>query len=69
MPPHTTGLAFDVYDRYMTAEEQRFLMDVVAGMKAAGRLEALRENRDHIHIFAFPDDRPPDEEQIAKLLK
>jgi Family of unknown function (DUF5715) len=69
VPPHTTGLAFDVYDRYMTAEEQRFLMGVVAGMKAAGRLEALRENRDHIHIFAFPNDRPPDEEQIAKLLK
>ena len=69
VPPHTTGLAFDVYDRYMTAEEQQFLMSVIARMKAAGRIEALRENRDHIHIFAFPNGRPPDEERIAKLLK
>ena len=69
VPPHTTGLAFDVYDRYMTAEEQRFLMNVIARMKTAGRIEALRENRDHIHIFAFPNGRPPDEERIAKLLK
>ena len=29
-PPHTTGLAFDVFDRYMTAAEQNELMRYVA---------------------------------------
>lgn len=67
--PHTTGLAFDVYDRYMTGEEQQFLMEVIASMKAQGRVEALRENRDHIHIFAFPNGKPPNEKLIAKVLK
>lgn len=64
IPPHTTGLAFDVYNGWMSAEEQDFLMSVIARMKAAGRIEALRENRDHIHIFAFPNGRPPDESLV-----
>lgn len=57
-PPHTTGLAFDVYYRYMTKAEQEDLMDWIARLESGGRLEALRENRDHIHIFALADGRP-----------
>jgi hypothetical protein len=64
-PPHATGLAFDVYNFYMTAAEQDYLMEVIARMKAAGRVEALRENRDHIHVFAFADGARPDEKLIA----
>jgi Family of unknown function (DUF5715) len=64
-PPHATGLAFDVYNFYMTAAEQDELMSIIAAMKAAGRVEALRENRDHIHVFAFADGAPPDEKLIA----
>ena len=67
-PPHTTGLAFDVYDRYMTAAEQNELMRYVAELKDEGRVEALRENRDHIHIYAFADGRRPPEALIARSL-
>lgn len=59
-PPHTTGLAFDVYYYYMTAEEQDYLMSEVARLKAIGRVEALRESRSNIHVFAFASGRPPD---------
>jgi hypothetical protein len=67
-PPHSTGLAFDVFDRYMTAGEQDYLMQVIARLKEEGRVEALRENRDHIHVFAFADGSRPDEGLIAESL-
>ncbi len=68
IPPHTTGLAFDVYDRYMTGPEQDALMDMVAELERNGRVEALRENRDHIHMLAFADGRRPPESLIAEAL-
>ena len=68
IPPHTSGLAFDVYDRYMSAGEQNELMRYVAELKDDGRVEALRENRDHIHIYAFADGRRPAEALIASSL-
>lgn len=68
VPPHTTGLAYDVYYRYMTAEEQSALMAMVAADERAGRVEALRENRDHIHIFAFAEGRPPAEALVAEAM-
>jgi len=67
-PPHTTGFAFDVYYRYMTAEEQEFVMGEVARLEHAGRVEALRELRDHYHIFAFDEGRPPADEAVDKVL-
>jgi len=66
VPPHTTGLAFDVYYHYMTAAEQDFLMKEIARMKDAGRVEALRETRDHFHIFAFGDGKRPSGQLIAE---
>jgi len=68
-PPHTTGLAFDVYYHYMTATEQDYLMSVIARLKDDGRVEALRENRDHIHVFAFTDGKRPDEKLVAQQIK
>ncbi len=68
VPPHTTGLAFDIYDKYMTAEEQNALMAEISSLESAGRVEALRENRDHIHVFAFADGVRPSEELISKAL-
>ena len=76
-PPHSTGLAFDVLYKYMTAEEQAHVMADLARFKDEGRIEALRENRDHFHVFAFVDGRKPGEELIrgafgaatAKVLK
>lgn len=68
VPPHTTGLAFDVYTYYMNAEEQQFLMDEIARLEREGRVEALRENRNHIHVFAFADGHPPNEALIKDSL-
>jgi hypothetical protein len=68
VPPHTMGLAFDVYTYYMAADEQQFLMDQIAQLEKEGRVEALRENRNHIHVFAFPDGKPPSEKLIKASL-
>lgn len=68
LPPHTTGLAFDISYRYMNAAEQNFLMSEIARLEAAGRVEALRENNNCFHVFAFPDGRPPPEALIQKSM-
>ncbi len=68
LPPHSTGLAFDLYYRYMSAAEQEYLMSLIAQLKDDGRVEALRETRDNIHIYVFGDGRPPDEKVIARAI-
>lgn len=67
--PHTTGFAFDVYYRFMSAREQEFVMGEIARLEKDGRVEALRELRDHYHVFAFPDGRRPDEKDVEKEIK
>jgi hypothetical protein len=67
-PPHTTGFAFDVYYRYMSAAEQEFVMSEIARLERAGRVEALRELRDHYHVFVFAEGRPPPAESVDKIL-
>lgn len=67
-PPHTTGFAFDVYYRYMTAAEQEFVMGEIARLERAGRVEALRELRDHYHVFVFNEGHPPAAESVDKML-
>jgi Family of unknown function (DUF5715) len=67
-PPHSTGLAFDIYYRYMTAEEQAFVMAHLARLKDEGRIEVLRETRDHYHVFAFVDGARPNESLISASL-
>jgi hypothetical protein len=69
VPPHTTGLAFDVYTFYMAGDEQQFLLDEIARLEREGRVEALRENRHHIHVFAFADRKPPEERHVKESLK
>ena len=68
VPPHTTGYAFDVYYRYMSGSEQDAFMGMVAELERAGRVEALRENRDHVHMMVMPDGRRPPETLIASAL-
>jgi hypothetical protein len=68
-PPHTTGLAFDIYYHFMTAAEQQFVMDEIARREKDGRVEALRELRDHYHVFVFPDGRRPEEALVEKEIK
>ncbi|HEX8650225.1 MAG TPA: DUF5715 family protein [Pyrinomonadaceae bacterium] len=67
-PPHSTGLAFDICYRYMTAEEQSYVMADLARLETEGRIEVLRENRDHYHVFAFVDGQRPDETLIGQSL-
>jgi hypothetical protein len=67
-PPHTTGLAFDIYYRFMTAAEQEFVMGEIARLEREGRVEALRELRDHYHVFVFPEGHPPDAKKVDKIL-
>ena len=68
-PPHSTGLAFDIDYRYMTAGEQNFLMAELARMKDAGRIEVLRERNANYHVFVFIDGVRPRDELIAASLQ
>lgn len=67
-PPHTTGLAFDIDYRYMSAAEQSFLMTELARMKNQGRIEVLRERNANYHVFAFVDGVRPNDELIRVSL-
>ena len=68
-PPHSTGLAFDIDYRYMSAAEQNFVMNYLAQLKRDGRIEVLRERGANFHVFAFTDGvRPPDELIKASLV-
>jgi hypothetical protein len=69
VPPHTTGLAFDIYYHFMTAAEQQFVMDEIARLEKEGRVEALRELRDHYHVFVFAEGRKPEEALVEKEIK
>jgi hypothetical protein len=69
VPPHTTGLAFDIFYRYMSAAEQTFIMSELGRLRDQGRIEVLRENRDHYHVFAFADGQRPDDDLIEQTLK
>ena len=40
-------------------------MDHLSKLKDAARIEVLRENRDHYHVFAFVDGNRPNERLIA----
>jgi hypothetical protein len=67
-PPHSTGLAFDILYRFMTAAEQGHVMAHLARLKNERRIEVLRENRDHYHVFAFVDGVRPHEGFISASL-
>jgi len=44
----------------MAPDEQNFLMEEVARLKDGGRVEALRERRNHFHIYVLADGPPPE---------
>lgn len=68
IPPHSTGLAFDLYYKYMSAAEQEYLMSVIAQLKNDGRVEALRETRDNIHVYVFSNGQPPEERLVGRAI-
>lgn len=61
LPPHTSGCAFDLSRKHLTAEEQNFVMAKLAEMENRGVLDALREGGANacFHVFIYPDGKPP----------
>ena len=66
--PHTTGMAFDISYKYMANDEQNFVMETLAELEREGRVETLRERRNHFHIYAFTRGERPAEPLVASLL-
>lgn len=67
-PPHSTGLAFDIDYRYMSAAEQNFLMSELSRLEIAGRIEVIRERNANYHVFAFINGIRPGDELITASL-
>jgi len=61
LPPHTSGCAFDLARKHMTAEEQNFVMQKLAQMEDANKLDALIEYGVNacFHIFIYFDGNAP----------
>ncbi|MEJ7848301.1 MAG: DUF5715 family protein [Pyrinomonadaceae bacterium] len=61
LPPHTSGCAFDLARKHMNADEQNFVMNKLAEMEQAGKLDALIEYGVNacFHIFIYNDGIPP----------
>ena len=61
LPPHTSGCAFDLARKQMTADEQNFVMEELAKMERAGKLDALREGNLNacFHVFIYDDGIAP----------
>jgi len=68
-PPHSTGLAFDIDYRYMSAAEQNFLMRELARLKHEGRIEVIRERNANYHVFAFVNGSRPNDDLITASLE
>ena len=68
-PPHSTGLAFDIDYRYMSAAEQSFVMEELARLKRGGRIEVIRERNANYHVFAFVNGARPSDNLIAASLE
>lgn len=61
LPPHTSGCAFDLARKQMTAAEQNFVMEELAKLERAGKLDALREGNLNacFHVFIYDDGIAP----------
>jgi hypothetical protein len=61
LPPHTSGCAFDLSRKHMPADEQNFVMQKLAEMERAGKLDALIEYGVNacFHVFIYFDGKPP----------
>jgi pSer/pThr/pTyr-binding forkhead associated (FHA) protein len=61
LPPHTSGCAFDLARKHMDVEEQNFVMNKLAEMERARKLDALIEYGTNacFHIFIYFDGVAP----------
>lgn len=62
LPPHTSGCAFDLARKHMGVDEQNFVMQKLAEMERAKKLDALIEYGVNAcwHIFIYYDGIAPD---------
>jgi Family of unknown function (DUF5715) len=60
VPPHSTGLAFDIAYKHMTAEEQNFLMNKIEDLELKGKIDGNRETGINatLHVFVYADGKP-----------
>jgi hypothetical protein len=62
LPPHTSGCAFDLSRKFQSADEQNFMVTMLADMEKNERnLDALREGNVNacFHVFIYDDGQPP----------
>ena len=61
LPPHTSGCAFDLGRKHMTADEQVYVMEKLEEMEKRGVLDALIEGNANacFHVFVYEDGIPP----------
>ena len=61
LPPHTSGCAFDMSRKNLSAEEQNFMMTYLAEKERDHKLDSLREGSDNacFHTFIYPDGIEP----------
>jgi hypothetical protein len=61
IPSHSTGLAFDLGYKHMTAEEQNFLMNKIEDLELKGKADGVREAGVNatLHVFVYADGKAP----------
>lgn len=61
LPPHTSGCAFDMSRKNLSAEEQNFMMTLLSTMERDHKLDSLREGSANacFHTFIYPDGIEP----------
>ena len=61
LPPHTSGCAFDMSRKNLSADEQNFMMTLLSQMEREHKLDSLREGSDNacFHTFIYPDGVEP----------
>ncbi|MGI8470372.1 MAG: DUF5715 family protein [Pyrinomonadaceae bacterium] len=61
LPPHTSGCAFDMSRKNLSADEQNFMMTLLSTMERNHKLDSLREGSDNacFHTFIYPDGIEP----------
>ncbi len=61
LPPHTSGCAFDMSRKNLSADEQNFMMILLSTRERDHKLDSLREGSDNacFHTFIYPDGIEP----------
>lgn len=60
-PPHSSGSAFDIARKHLTAEEQNFIIQQLVEMENNGKIDGLITygTKPVFHVFVYQDGKPP----------